>query len=196
MSWQAYTTMQTSRQHADRLWILLLPVTAPYSMKRTASTFTAKDLIWKKESIAAKSAAGNSHNRPFNNRLSCRREQTRRQRRRNTIQISGEPQFENRIKKNSTALQFWDDIRLLTFRLHDNNSQTAGRCTTFITGCDDAMYLNVFGNVFYYLKSESGYSVKSQQLVELRLINWTTEATQASGIYIGSLLIQKWFCSS
>jgi len=31
-----------------------------------------------------------------------------------------------------------------------------------------------FVNVFYYSKSESGNSVKSQQLVELRFINWTS----------------------
>jgi hypothetical protein len=95
MSRQVYTTMQRPWQHALRLRRVLLPFTTPHSTKRTASIFTANDPSWKKESIAAR----NSHNRPFNDRLSCRWEQKRHQQRQNTMAIYGEPQIENRIKK-------------------------------------------------------------------------------------------------
>lgn len=61
-------------------------------------------IIVEKESIIANSAARNSHNRPLNDQLSCRREQKRHQQRQNTTSISGEPQIENRIKKSYCAL--------------------------------------------------------------------------------------------
>jgi len=172
-----HTDIPTTRSQVTALF----PVTTSHSTKRTASIFTANYLSWEERKKERRRKKKLLLTLLLESRIirhsttdSLVAENRNATNDRIQLQFLANRKLRTEFKKNRTALQFWEDFRLLTFRLHDNNSQTVGRCTKFSTRCDDPMYLYVLGTWFTIQKSKSGNSVKSQQLVELRLINWTS----------------------